>query len=391
MAGNLIGPQVGALVPVITRRMKPLSLAFVMISSTASALLLNALVKVTLKRRGLKRNAAGIGGAGIGAAAIFAWSRGIEAIFPLFLAIVLPLAWSRPRRRSTSSRDMTHDQGTTSSRVDPVFSSAPKILSPSPFARASVRSYAAPRAPHNIYSSPATAAEEGQDARKTDPPQSSRNIAPASSVLITPVRGGGTAVCAGQNASACVGNAGKMLFEAVGWAQLPGQKNEDTLCISTTNDMEYVAVFDGHRGQGVAAWIANTLHGYIETSYQDSLCNPRRALETAFQTCNESLRSMVDISDRRGGATAVVLCAIADGIWCANVGDCRAVACTSPGTAERLSVDHTPSAPGEAERVTSCGGIVEFNCLDGDLEVTRSFGAPTQILCCFGCTILYAN
>lgn len=64
-------------------------------------------------------------------------------------------------------------------------------------------------------------------------------------------------------------------------------------------------------------------------------------------------------------------------LWCANCGDTRAVLFTRHGICTRLSIDHTPNAAGETERIKSVGGIVEFNCLDGVLEVR-------QKLCCSG-------
>ena len=56
-------------------------------------------------------------------------------------------------------------------------------------------------------------------------------------------------------------------------------------------------------------------------------------------------------------------------LWCANCGDTRAVAFNSAGNLTRLSIDHTPDAAGETERVEAAGGEIEFNCLDGVLEV----------------------
>lgn len=61
-------------------------------------------------------------------------------------------------------------------------------------------------------------------------------------------------------------------------------------------------------------------------------------------------------------------------LWCANVGNSRAVIALLDGTVQRLSVEHTPAAPEEAARVMASGGSIELGQLDGDLEVCRSLG-----------------
>lgn len=107
--------------------------------------------------------------------------------------------------------------------------------------------------------------------------------------------------------------------------------------------------------------------------------------EAAFEDANAKIRA----AQLRGGSTALVLCAIPvltsvqqrqtdedcsfmpgnAALWCANCGDTRAVVFNSDGNLTRLSIDHTPDAAGETERVEAAGGEIEFNCLDGVLEV----------------------
>lgn len=59
------------------------------------------------------------------------------------------------------------------------------------------------------------------------------------------------------------------------WAQLSGRKDEDTLSVVSNGALEYCAVFDGHRGKGVAAYAAGCLHDAIATELQQVRGNMR--------------------------------------------------------------------------------------------------------------------
>merc|ERR1711862_308548 len=60
-------------------------------------------------------------------------------------------------------------------------------------------------------------------------------------------------------------------------------------------------------------------------------------------------------------------------VWCANVGDSRALLCRD-GRAIQLSLDHKPDREDEAERIESAGGFVSFRRVLGRLAVSRAFG-----------------
>jgi serine/threonine protein phosphatase PrpC len=60
-------------------------------------------------------------------------------------------------------------------------------------------------------------------------------------------------------------------------------------------------------------------------------------------------------------------------IHSANVGDARAVLCHQ-GQVTRLSQDHRPDDPAEAQRIEKSGGFVFQNRVLGILAVTRSLG-----------------
>jgi serine/threonine protein phosphatase PrpC len=136
----------------------------------------------------------------------------------------------------------------------------------------------------------------------------------------------------------------------------------------------------------------------VATSGPPSLASVRAALCAAFEECSTELRRRVDEVEGglvrgplgKGGSTALLLCAVPGcGVWCANAGDTRAVACCPAvgggdhrrrrdrgrtHIARRISIDHTPEEPAEYARVMAAGGEVEFGCLEGVLEVSRSFG-----------------
>ena len=56
-----------------------------------------------------------------------------------------------------------------------------------------------------------------------------------------------------------------------------------------------------------------------------------------------------------------------------NIGDSRAVACVG-GRALDLSKDHKPSDNDEVMRITSAGGFIEGNRVNGNLALSRALG-----------------
>jgi len=62
-----------------------------------------------------------------------------------------------------------------------------------------------------------------------------------------------------------------------------------------------------------------------------------------------------------------------DRLYCANIGDSRAVACYN-GTAVPLSEDHKPTNDSEKLRILAAGGHVTHGRVQGTLAVARGFG-----------------
>lgn len=62
-----------------------------------------------------------------------------------------------------------------------------------------------------------------------------------------------------------------------------------------------------------------------------------------------------------------------DTLFCANVGDSRAVASIN-GDVQPLSEDHKPHLFGEYTRITNAGGWVDCNRVNGNLALSRALG-----------------
>ena len=142
--------------------------------------------------------------------------------------------------------------------------------------------------------------------------------------------------------------------------------------MSMDSMMEYCAVFDGHRGKALSNYAASSLHHAILAELRASATSAMDMpglLERAFHACNEGARQ----EGLRDGSTACVLLRLngGDQLWCANVGNSRAVIGAPGGEIRRLSFDHTPAVPEELARITAAGGEVEFGYLDGILEISR--------------------
>ncbi len=99
-----------------------------------------------------------------------------------------------------------------------------------------------------------------------------------------------------------------------------------------------------------------------------------------LQMCDDDILATHTPETLKSGSTAVVVLIRRTGtatdpttIYCANVGDSKAVLCRN-GTAVEMSYDHKPSRSDERQRIIESGGTVIKNRLYGVLGVSRSFG-----------------
>lgn len=99
-------------------------------------------------------------------------------------------------------------------------------------------------------------------------------------------------------------------------------------------------------------------------------------LAKGFRETDRQFLSMAQATEGVNGGSgcaAVVSCIVGGWIWCANLGDSRALVCRG-GRAVELSLDHKPDRQDEAERIESAGGFVSFRRVLGRLAVSRAFG-----------------
>lgn len=135
----------------------------------------------------------------------------------------------------------------------------------------------------------------------------------------------------------------------------------------------FFAVFDGHGGAKVANYAAENLYKGICSNqlYVDGQIE--EALKTVFVEFDEMMFNDEKMRDELAGSTAVSVLVKDSLIYCANIGDSRAVA-SFAGHVDALSLDHKPTCPDEMRRIVSAGGWVQFNRVNGNLALSRAFG-----------------
>lgn len=135
----------------------------------------------------------------------------------------------------------------------------------------------------------------------------------------------------------------------------------------------YFGVFDGHGGRKVAEYASRFLHRYIVDSKEFDSGKIKTALEFAFVDLDNEMRKHKEIVDELSGSTAVIVLIKDDILYCANLGDSRAVACVN-GETIALTEDHKPTTEKESERIIAGGGFIEAERVNGSLALSRAFG-----------------
>mmetsp|Transcript_22726 Transcript_22726/g.65396 ORF Transcript_22726/g.65396 Transcript_22726/m.65396 type:complete len:675 (+) Transcript_22726:76-2100(+) len=156
------------------------------------------------------------------------------------------------------------------------------------------------------------------------------------------------------------------------------------LTLSHWRNSSFFAIYDGHGGRECVQFLRLNLHRHLVESLarKGGLDSSTQVFHDIHECIKTSFLDLdvryLDLarSGRDGhecGSTAVVVCIIGAWLWCANVGDSRAVLCRE-GKAVLLSSDHRPSREDEAARVEAAGGFVTFGRVMGRLALTRAFG-----------------
>lgn len=160
-------------------------------------------------------------------------------------------------------------------------------------------------------------------------------------------------------------------------------------------DNGYFSIFDGHAGTFAAEWCGKKLHLILEDMIRNNANSPiPELLDQTFTSVDQQLEKL---PLKNSGCTAVTAVlrwenrpCTSDAandtkhsstsqynrsrvLYTANVGDARIILCRK-GKALRLSYDHKGSDENEGRRITSAGGLVLNNRVNGVLAVTRALG-----------------
>lgn len=184
--------------------------------------------------------------------------------------------------------------------------------------------------------------------------------------LSEPATAKDTACC--QNATFKVGSSCMQ-----GWRVKMEDAHTHILSLPDDPGTAFFAVFDGHGGAKVAEYAGRHLHKYVTARDEYKEGDVAEALRQAFLEIDEAMLTEESLREEQAGCTAVTMVVKDNTVWCANVGDSRAVASVM-GVPEPLSLDHKPNNEIEFNRITAAGGFVEYNRVNGNLALSRALG-----------------
>ncbi|CAG9819555.1 unnamed protein product [Phaedon cochleariae] len=158
-----------------------------------------------------------------------------------------------------------------------------------------------------------------------------------------------------------------------GWRVNMEDSHTHILSLPDSPGTAYFAVYDGHGGAKIAEYAGDHLHKYIINRSEYKEGNIPEAMKKGFLEFDSHMLDKHSLRDEGSGTTAVTMIIKDDKLYCANVGDSRAVASIN-GKAEPLSDDHKPVNQSEYERITAAGGWVDCNRVNGNLALSRALG-----------------
>uniref|UniRef100_A0A182PLL4 protein-serine/threonine phosphatase n=1 Tax=Anopheles epiroticus TaxID=199890 RepID=A0A182PLL4_9DIPT len=157
-----------------------------------------------------------------------------------------------------------------------------------------------------------------------------------------------------------------------GWRMNMEDSHTHILSLPDDPGTSFFAVYDGHGGAKVAEYAGKHLHKYItrRPEYGEDVAH---ALQQGFLDLDQAMLNNEALREQMSGSTAVVVLIKGNRLYCANAGDSRAIACVD-GKLDVLSFDHKPTNEKERERISSAGGYVEYNRVNGYLALSRALG-----------------
>jgi len=152
------------------------------------------------------------------------------------------------------------------------------------------------------------------------------------------------------------------------------------LRISDNIHCSFYGVYDGHGGEYCAKYIVTHLHNILKKNLESTIpessnldATVGKAIIKTFGEIDKAFNEEFKLLASFSGSTVVFVLIIGSRLYCANVGDSRAVICRK-GIAYNLSRDHKPTDIEECKRIISAGGEVKCGRVDGKLAIARAIG-----------------
>ncbi|CAH1404899.1 unnamed protein product [Nezara viridula] len=158
-----------------------------------------------------------------------------------------------------------------------------------------------------------------------------------------------------------------------GWR--PTMEDSYSIVVNMPNEpfTSMFGVFDGHGGNAISDFVSKNMYYYIVSDPAFKSGSIKDALLNAFQRIDNLLMNHSHYRHLEEGSTAVVVLIRNGTLFCANIGDSRAVA-YARGEVIPLSRDHKPELREENFRIVQAGCFVEYGRINGDLAMSRAFG-----------------
>lgn len=136
-------------------------------------------------------------------------------------------------------------------------------------------------------------------------------------------------------------------------------------------------VADGHGGASASELVSSAVSELLSSAMSTARGHMRSAVAETFQTLEESCLALSD----QAGACVCACLVVGGKVWCANLGDCRAVLYGFEGETCLLSIDHRAGDGPEYARIVRAGGAVIDGAVEG-LMPSRSLGDADVKACC---------